>query len=69
MGDERGPPPWWDWVRRVTIFLLGVLVIIDSLVEKQYASVGKLIVGLLMVGVLPLDDLLRIVTPRRRRER
>lgn len=52
-------PTLWEWFRRITIFLLGVLVILDSLAEKTYASIGKLIVGLLMIGVMPLDDLLR----------
>jgi len=51
--------------RRVVIFLLGTVVILDSLVEKQTASVGKLIVGLLMVGALPVDDLLRLIDERR----
>jgi hypothetical protein len=50
--------------RRVVIFLLGVVVIIDSLAEKQTASVGKLVVGLIMVGALPLDDLVRLVARR-----
>jgi hypothetical protein len=51
---------WWFAFKRVVVFVLGVAVIIDSLIEKNYPSVGKLIVGLLMVGVLPLDDLLRL---------
>lgn len=59
-------PHWWDVFRRVVVFLLGVVVIIDSLIEKQTASVGKLIVGLIMVGVLPLDDLVRLAYRRNR---
>jgi hypothetical protein len=58
-------PPWWQWVRRIGIFALGAAVIIDSLVEKNYPSLGKLIIGLLMVGVMPLDDLLRALTKHR----
>ena len=59
-------PHWWLMVRRVVIFLLGVAVIIDSLLEKQSASVGKLVVGLIMVGALPLEDLLAMVVNRPR---
>ena len=61
-------PRWWLWTRRVVSFGLGVWVIVDSLIEKQVASVGKLIIGLVMIGVLPLDDLIRVVR-RARRER
>lgn len=53
-------PPWWDIFRRVAAFLLGVAVIIDALIESNSASVGKLVVGLIMVGVLPLDDLITL---------
>ena len=72
-GDSHhhDPPEWWLWVRRVVSFGLGVWVIADSLAEKQVASVGKLIIGLVMIGVLPLDDLLRVARRARgeRRER
>lgn len=59
-------PHWWLMVRRVVIFILGVWVIVDSLLEKQTASVGKLVVGLIMVGALPLDDLVLMIGQRRR---
>lgn len=64
--DQDRLPKLWQWFKRITIFLLGVLVILDSLLEKTYASIGKLIVGLLMIGVMPLDDLLRAVGRGRR---
>jgi hypothetical protein len=54
-------PGWWLVIRRIVIFALGVTVILDSLLEKQTASVGKLVVGLIMIGVLPLEDLIRLV--------
>lgn len=57
---------WWLWFRRIVTFLLGVAVIVDSLVEKDTAAVGKLIVGLILVGAMPIDDLVRIVVTRRR---
>ena len=54
-------------VRRVTVFLLGVAVIIEGLVSAQDRLL-ELLVGAVMVGVLPLDDLLRAIRgtiPRR----
>lgn len=57
-------PHWWLLFRRIVIFLLGVLVILDSLYEKETASVGKLVVGIIMIGVLPLDDLVRLIPQR-----
>jgi hypothetical protein len=43
----------------VVIFGLGVWIIVDALVEQSAAnsSTVKLIVGLIMVGVLPVEDL------------
>lgn len=61
-------PPWWPTFRRTVVFLLGCAVIIDALTQTT-SSVGKLIIGLLMVGVLPVDDLLRLVRSERVRER
>jgi hypothetical protein len=57
-------PRWWAAFRTVVTFLLGVAVILDSLVEKNTATVGKLVVGLLLVGVPPIEDLIRLVTHR-----
>lgn len=50
----------WMWFRRVATFLLGVAVVIDSLVEKNTATVGKLIVGLLLIGIPSIEDLIRL---------
>jgi len=44
-------------IRRVTVFILGVFVIIDGFNDKT-DTLGKLIIGAIMVGILPLDDLL-----------
>ena len=57
-------PRWWDAFRRIVTFLLGVAVILDSLLEKNTATVGKLVVGMVLVGVLPLDDLVALRTGR-----
>lgn len=58
------PGKWevrWNWFRRVVTFLLGVWVIIDSLVEKNTATVGKLVVGLLLIGVPAVEDIARLM--------
>lgn len=60
MSESPGMPPWWMFFRQVVTFLLGVAVIIDSLVEKNTATVGKLVVGLLLIGVPTIEDLVRV---------
>ena len=57
--------------RRVVVFLLGVLVILDALIGSG-SSVPELIVGTVLVGVLPLEYLVKAwrgpaVRPRHRR--
>lgn len=54
----------WSRFRSVVTFLLGVAVIIDSLVEKNTATVGKLIVGLLLIGIPSIEDIARITRRR-----
>lgn len=56
-------PKWWFLFRRVVIFALGVAVIVDSLVDND-PTAGELIIGVIMIGVLPLDDLAQLI-PRR----
>jgi hypothetical protein len=53
----------FDWVRRVVVFVLGVAVIVDSLHNKT-SPVAELVVGMIMVGILPLDDLARFLGRR-----
>ena len=43
-------------IRRVVVFLLGVLVILDALHNKT-SPVAELVVGMILVGILPLEDL------------
>jgi hypothetical protein len=50
----------WMILRSIVTFFLGVAVIVDSLVEKNTATVGKLIVGLLLIGIPSMEDLLRL---------
>jgi len=61
--DNGTSPRWWFLLRRVIIFFLGVAVILDALIEQDEVTV-KLVVGVIMIGVLPLDDL-AILIPRR----
>ena len=51
-------------VRSIVTFFLGVAVIMDSLVEKNTATVGKLVVGLLLIGIPSMEDLVRLVRRR-----
>jgi hypothetical protein len=60
---NNGMPAWWGRFRRSVIFLLGVAIIIDSLTDADQA-LGKLIAGLLMVGVLPIEDLINLIVTR-----
>lgn len=61
---SSGLPRWWAAFRQVVTFLLGVAVIVDSLVEKSTATVGKLVVGLLLIGVPTIEDLTQLVRRR-----
>jgi hypothetical protein len=55
----------WQGLRRLVIFVLGVAVIVEGLVEHQ-DQIADLVIGLVMIGVLPLDDLLRAYGARPR---
>jgi hypothetical protein len=59
-----GVPAWWAGFRTIATFLLGVAVIVDSLVEKNTATVGKLVVGLLLIGIPSIEDLIRLIARR-----
>lgn len=65
------PEPLSGWerfarIRRLIIFLLGVAIMIDALTDRSYV-VPELIVGMIMVGVLPIDDFVKSLTRSRRR--
>lgn len=58
-GDNVGHvPAWWLWIRRVVIFGLGVGVVVDA-VGADKVNIWELVIGMVLVGVLPLDDLAR----------
>lgn len=42
--------------RRLILFALGVAVIVDALADGEH--LGQLVVGLVLVGLVPVDDLL-----------
>ena len=48
---------FFDAIKRITIFILGVLIIVEALYEES-VPVKSIILGMIMVGVLPLEDLL-----------
>ena len=56
-------------VRRIVVFLLGCAVIIDALWDQNFV-VPELIIGMILVGILPIDEFMASVRgrpPRRRR--
>ena len=44
---------WITWLRRVIIFILGILLIINSLSGRF--EVIPFVVGLIMIGLIPID--------------
>ena len=61
MGDEDGWRGSWWWVgwtvfRRVAVFLLGVALLVDGL-SRGADPWPELLIGALMVGAFPLEDL------------
>lgn len=60
---------FFEGVRRVTVFLLGVTVMIFALIDPESANtVVMLIIGMIMVGILPVENVLNWF-PRRRDRR
>ena len=53
-------------IRRLVVFILGCAIIIDALWDRSYV-VPELIVGMIMVGVLPIDEFITGISKRRRR--
>jgi hypothetical protein len=48
---------FFDAIRRMVIFILGVCIIVEGLYDDG-VPVKSIILGMIMVGVLPLEDLL-----------
>ena len=62
-GPAASTISWWGMLRRVVIFLLGVAIIIDALWDKSFV-IPELIIGMILVGILPLEDFVRLVLRR-----
>lgn len=63
-------PRWWPAAREVITFVLGVAVILDALdVTGTGRNIGEMIVGLVMIGILPLDRLMNVIAEVRRPRR
>jgi hypothetical protein len=58
-------PAVWVGLRRLVLFVLGVAVILDGLVGAS-PNVGQLIVGAVLVGIVPVDEMLSDIGHRRR---
>jgi ACR3 family arsenite efflux pump ArsB len=56
---------WFDVIRRVVIFLLGAFCFLKGVLSPEN-TIPELIIGMIMVGVLPVDDFF-IWNPRARR--
>ena len=48
-------PLWWDFVRQVVMFGLGLALIIDAAVTPNGRS-SLIITGLVLLGLIPLDS-------------
>jgi hypothetical protein len=57
----------WALTRQVVVFLLGCLVVIDG-VTTQGTHVSELLVGVFMLGLVPVDALLTRLPWARRRD-
>ena len=55
-------------IRRITVFTLGVWIIAAALGDPESNNtISMLVIGMVMVGVLPIDDLFPIGWRRRDR--
>lgn len=46
-------------IRQVTIFVLGVVVVVAALLDPESSNtVSMLVIGMVMVGVLPIENML-----------
>lgn len=53
-------PPWWNFVRQVVMFLMGVGLILWWVIERaaDKFAILQLITGLILLGLVPIDRLL-----------
>lgn len=58
----------FEGIRRIVVFLLGIIIIIEGLRDDTDA-VPELIIGMVMVGILPIEDIFRVFGREPRRDR
>jgi hypothetical protein len=59
----------FEGFRRITVFVLGVTIVIFALVDPESANtVVMLVIGMVMVGILPVENVIDIFRPARRRD-
>jgi hypothetical protein len=68
LGLAPGTGSGWSFahIREVVVFVLGVAVIIEGLIGTEDPT-AELVIGMVMVGVLPLDRLVAMASRGRDR--
>jgi hypothetical protein len=63
MGEAYASLPWADvnWLRRLVVMILGVVLIVEAVAGKRLA-VFQFTVGLVMVGLIPIDYIIDVVS-------
>ena len=65
----RGTDNFWkvfEGIRRITIFTLGVAVVVYALIDPDTPNtVAMLVIGMVMVGILPVENVTSLFRPRR----
>lgn len=54
------------FIRRLTLFLLGVAVVLDAIIGQHPVPLAELIAGLVLLGLVPVEMLVDRITVRRR---
>ena len=67
-GDDSTFWRRFETVRRIVIFLLGSLCFLKGVIAPQN-TIPELIIGMIMVGILPLDNFLNFLWGPRRTPR
>jgi hypothetical protein len=64
---ENGFSPRWGPVRRIVVFLLGITVVIDAVLGTGN-HIGELVIGAVLLGIIPVDELLDSLSRKFRRD-
>lgn len=48
------------WIRRLIIFLLGIILLLDSLTDTFH--VFEFIIALIMIGLIPIDQIIDVIS-------